>query len=122
MKKIFLSIALLSNMMFTACEDMLDVEQKATSSTANFYKTDADAESALTAMYATYIGETVLLKVSGMHNIMGLTTLPTTCLQPVVTLTTMQISVDLMSSVMIPAMPLSVRFIITSIRQSILPT
>ena len=57
MKKIFLSIALLSNMMFTACEDMLDVEQKATSSTANFYKTDADAESALTAMYATYIGE-----------------------------------------------------------------
>ena len=50
MKKIFLSIALLSNMMFTACEDMLDVEQKATSSTANFYKTDADAESALTAM------------------------------------------------------------------------
>ncbi len=48
MKKIFLSIALLSNMMFTACEDMLDVEQKATSSTANFYKTDADAESALT--------------------------------------------------------------------------
>lgn len=57
MKKIFLSIALLSSMMFTACEDMLDVEQKATSSTANFYKTDADAESALTAMYATYIGE-----------------------------------------------------------------
>ena len=57
MKKIFLSIALLSSMMFTACEDMLDVEQKATSNTANFYKTDADAESALTAMYATYINE-----------------------------------------------------------------
>jgi hypothetical protein len=92
MKKIFLSIALLSNMMFTACEDMLDVEQKATTRTANYYKTDADA------------------------------TLPTTWLQPVGTLTTMQISVDLMSSVMIPAMPLSVRFIITSIRQSILPT
>lgn len=36
---------------------MLEVEQKATSSTGNFYKTDADAESAVTAMYATYIGE-----------------------------------------------------------------
>jgi len=57
MKKIFLSIALLSSMMFTACEDMLDVEQKATSNTSSFYKTDADAKSALTAMYATFIGE-----------------------------------------------------------------
>ena len=58
MKKILFSVALLSaGMMFTSCEDMLDVEQKATSSTGNFYKTDADAESALTAMYATYIGE-----------------------------------------------------------------
>src|SRR5574344_1121690 len=57
MKKIFLSIALLSSMMFTACDDMLDVEQKATGNTAEFYKTDADAKSALTAMYATYAGE-----------------------------------------------------------------
>lgn len=57
MKKIFLSIVLLSSMMFVACEDMLDVEQKATNSTDSFYKTDADAESALTAMYATYINE-----------------------------------------------------------------
>ena len=44
-------------MMFTACNDMLDVEQKATSNTGSFYKTDADAKSALTAMYATFIGE-----------------------------------------------------------------
>lgn len=57
MKKIFLSIALLSSMMFTACEDMLDVEQKATCNISSFYKTDADAKSALTAMYATFIGE-----------------------------------------------------------------
>ena len=58
MKKILFSVALLSaGMMFTSCEDMLDVEQKATSSTGNFYKTDADAKSAVTAMYATYIGE-----------------------------------------------------------------
>jgi len=58
MKKILFSVALLSaGMALTSCEDMLDVEQKATSSTASFYQTDADAESALTAMYATYIGE-----------------------------------------------------------------
>ena len=44
-------------MMLSSCNDMLEVEQKATSSTGNFYKTDADAESAVTAMYATYIGE-----------------------------------------------------------------
>ena len=58
MKKIFLSVALLSGLMCaTSCEDMLDIEQKGTTSTESFYKTDADAESALTAMYATYIGE-----------------------------------------------------------------
>lgn len=58
MKKILFSAALLSSMMFaTSCEDMLEIEQKGTSSTDTFYKTDADAESALTAMYATYIGE-----------------------------------------------------------------
>ncbi len=57
MKKILYSIALLSGMMFYSCEDMLDIEQKATSSTDTFYKTDDDAKSAVTAMYATYIGE-----------------------------------------------------------------
>ena len=58
MKKILFSVALLSaGMMLSSCNDKLDVEQKATSSTGNFYKTDADAESAVTAMYATYIGE-----------------------------------------------------------------
>ena len=58
MKKLIFSVALLSaGMMLSSCNDMLEVEQKATSSTGNFYKTDADAESAVTAMYATYIGE-----------------------------------------------------------------
>ena len=59
MKKILFSVAVLSaGMMFTSCsQDLLEIEQKATSSTETFYKTDADAESALTAMYATYIGE-----------------------------------------------------------------
>ena len=44
-------------MALSSCEDKLDVEQKATSSTGNFYKTDADAESAVTAMYATFSNE-----------------------------------------------------------------
>ena len=59
MKKILFSAALLSaGMMFTSCsEDLLDIEQKSVSSTENFYKTDADAESSVTAMYAKYIGE-----------------------------------------------------------------
>lgn len=58
MKKIILSLAVLSAGMFlTSCQDRLDVEQKATSSTDTFYKTDADAKSAVTAMYATFIGE-----------------------------------------------------------------
>lgn len=44
--------------MTTSCSgDLLEIEQKATSSTGNFYKTDADAKSAVTAMYATYNGE-----------------------------------------------------------------
>ena len=57
MKKIIYSIALLSGMMFYSCEDMLDIPQKGTDPIDGFYKTDADAESAVTAMYATYIGE-----------------------------------------------------------------
>ena len=58
MKKILFSVALLSaGMILSSCDDRLDVEQKATSSTGNFYKTDADAKSAVTAMYATYSNE-----------------------------------------------------------------
>lgn len=59
MKKIFISAALLSGLMCaSSCsEDLLEIPQKNTSSTDSFYKTDADAQSALTAMYATYIGE-----------------------------------------------------------------
>lgn len=55
MKKIlFLSIALCSGILLTSCEERLNIEQKATSSTDNFYKTDNDAISAVTAMYAQY--------------------------------------------------------------------
>ena len=73
MKKIIFSLAVLSAGMFlTSCEDRLDVEQKATSSTDTFYKTDADAKSAVTAMYATFIGE--IAGTEGIWNayIMGL--------------------------------------------------
>lgn len=57
MKKIIFSVALLSGMMLTSCESMLDIEQKAISSTESFYKTDDDAESAVMAMYAQYNNE-----------------------------------------------------------------
>ena len=59
MKKIIFSVALLSaGMALTSCsEDLLEIEQKATNSTDSFYKTDADAKSAVTAMYATYAEE-----------------------------------------------------------------
>ena len=73
MKKIIFSLAVLSAGLFlTSCQDRLDVEQKATSSTDTFYKTDADAKSAVTAMYATFIGE--IAGTEGIWNayIMGL--------------------------------------------------
>ena len=58
MKKILFSAALLSaGMVLTSCNDMLDIEQKSMSSTDAFYKSDADAQSARTAMYSTFNGE-----------------------------------------------------------------
>ena len=59
MKKIFFSVALLTaGIMFTSCsEDLLDTEQKGVGSSNNFFKTDADAQSSVTAMYDTYCGE-----------------------------------------------------------------
>ncbi|MBE6283345.1 MAG: RagB/SusD family nutrient uptake outer membrane protein [Mediterranea massiliensis] len=73
MKKIIYSIALLSGMMFmNSCEDMLDIPQKGTDPIDGFYKTDADAESAVTAMYTSYLEE--IAKCEGIWNayIMGL--------------------------------------------------
>ena len=59
MKKIIFSVALLSaGITLTSCsEDLLEIEQKATNTTDSFYKTDADAKSAVTAMYATFAEE-----------------------------------------------------------------
>ena len=74
MKKIIFSVALLSaGITLTSCsEDLLEIEQKATNSTDSFYKTDADAKSAVTAMYATFAEE--ISGTEGIWNayIMGL--------------------------------------------------
>ncbi len=39
----------------TSCEDQLDIDQKGVTPTDSFYKTDADAEAALTAAYEDFI-------------------------------------------------------------------
>ena len=48
----------------TSCEDQLDIEQKGVIPTESFYKTDADAESALVAAYESF-----------MCNVMDVTTM-----------------------------------------------
>ena len=55
MKKIFYSVLAVAAL-FTAvsCEKNLDIPQKGVSAYESFYKTDADAESALTAAYARF--------------------------------------------------------------------
>ena len=59
MKKIFFSVAILAaGMMFTSCsETLLDTEQKGVGDSNNFFKSDEDAKSSVTAMYDTYCGE-----------------------------------------------------------------
>ncbi len=47
----------------TSCEDQLDIAQKGVTPTDSFYKTDADAESALTAAY-----ESFMMYVFGRNN------------------------------------------------------
>lgn len=55
MKKNKYIITLLLVLLFTACsEDRLDIPQKGVISIDSFYKTDADAESAVVAMYAQF--------------------------------------------------------------------
>ena len=54
MKKILYPILGLS-MLFGACEDRLDIEQKGVISTEDFYKTDDDAENALNNLYQSFV-------------------------------------------------------------------
>lgn len=60
MKKIYLYSTILALAMagmttFTSCEDQLDIQQKGVTLPENFYKTDADAESALVAAYEGFM-------------------------------------------------------------------
>ncbi|MDD6516295.1 MAG: RagB/SusD family nutrient uptake outer membrane protein, partial [Prevotella sp.] len=58
-KHIIPIIALLAGMSFTACTDQLDIEQKGTKPTSEFYKTDADCEKALATAYEGFMVNTL---------------------------------------------------------------
>lgn len=73
MKKIIVSVAVLTALLATSCdEERLEIQQKSASNTADFYKTDEDAQSARTAMYGTY--QTQIAGNEGIWNayLMGL--------------------------------------------------
>ena len=56
MKKYIYSFAVCAALFCTSCdESRLNIEQKAVSSTENFYKTDQDAIDAMTAAYAQFL-------------------------------------------------------------------
>ncbi|MCR4603476.1 MAG: RagB/SusD family nutrient uptake outer membrane protein [Prevotella sp.] len=60
MNKIIIPMfALAAGVAFTSCEDKLDIEQKGTISTENFYATDADCEKALASAYEGFMVNTV---------------------------------------------------------------
>ncbi|MBO7129811.1 MAG: RagB/SusD family nutrient uptake outer membrane protein, partial [Prevotella sp.] len=54
MKKIYLIAMLGVAFGFTACQDKLDIPQKAVLTTETFYQTDDDAEQALAAAYEQF--------------------------------------------------------------------
>jgi hypothetical protein len=65
MKKIILPmLTLFAGVAFTACEDQLDIPQKATVTTGTFYQADADCEKALASAYENFqintVGRTTL--------------------------------------------------------------
>ena len=56
MKKIIIPILLgLAALAFSSCEKNLDIPKKGVTNTADYYASDADAQAALTNMYANYI-------------------------------------------------------------------
>ena len=59
MKKLYIIALLGTAFGLTACEDKLDIPQKASLSTETFYQTDADAEQALAAAYEGFQVNTV---------------------------------------------------------------
>ena len=58
-KHIIPIFALLAGMSFTACTDQLDIEQKGTKPTPEFYKTDADCEKASATAYEGFMVNTL---------------------------------------------------------------
>jgi len=54
--KYIMGALLAASLAFTSCEKMLDIDQHGVSSLETYYKTDAEAEEALTAVYAAYSG------------------------------------------------------------------
>ena len=55
MKKIIIPAVLAFAFGIVSCESNLDIDQKGVVSTDNYYATDADAESALADMYASFV-------------------------------------------------------------------
>jgi len=62
MKKLYLFAMLGVAFGFTACEDQLDIPQKATLTTETFYQTDADAEKALASAYEQFQCNTMVVQ------------------------------------------------------------
>ena len=58
-KKIILACTLLAGVAWTSCQSQLDIPQKGTISTENFYMTDEDCEKALAAAYEGFVINTV---------------------------------------------------------------
>ena len=68
MKKIIIPILLGFALVAASCEKMLDIPQKGTVSTVDFYGSDADAEALLTNMYCSLLGSGAVAGSSGIYN------------------------------------------------------
>ena len=65
MKKIILPIILGFALVAVSCEKLLEIPQKGTVSTLEFYASDADAEAALANMYASFLS---VASANGINN------------------------------------------------------
>ena len=65
MKKIILPILLVFSLIAVSCESKLEIPQKGTVSTLEFYASDADAEAALNNIYASFIS---IASANGINN------------------------------------------------------
>ena len=65
MKKVILPVCLALSLLAVSCESKLEIPQKGTVSTLEFYASDEDAEAALTNMYAKYLS---VASANGINN------------------------------------------------------